>query len=112
MDLKTLIKILSSKNIAPFQSFRKIEVGFINDVFSLDNEHIMKVCKFTGNQDAIRREAKLYRYFESKMQIQKLITYDDSKSLIENQYMIYQKIQGENLYNIWHTLSDGDRKVL
>jgi hypothetical protein len=40
MDLKTANKILSAQNIPPAHSINKIEVGFTNDVYSLDEDYI------------------------------------------------------------------------
>lgn len=90
----------------------KIEVGFSNTVYSIDDKYILKVCTDIDNQKAFEREASLYAYFENILPVPKLIAYDKSKTLIEYDYLLYHKIPGDNLYNVWHKLSVEKRKIL
>ena len=59
-----------------------------------------------------RNEVRLYDYFQNKLPVPSLVTYDNSWSLAQRHYMIYEKIDGHNLYDIWHQLSDKQRRQI
>ena len=90
---------------------RRLKVGFTNEIYQLDDEYILKICS-AGNEMPFRNEVRLYDYFHSKLPVPRLLTYDDSWSLVPRHYMIYERIGGENLYNVWHKLSDEQRRQI
>ena len=111
MDVSTVHKILAAQDVPPANSVKQIEVGFTNTVYSVDDRYILKVCTDTkGNESPFRLEVELYEYFNATLPVPRLIAYDDSKTLIPYHYMLYPKIEGDNLYNVWHTLSREERR--
>ena len=90
----------------------KIQVGFTNDIFSVDEQYIIKICKDRHNEPSFRREAELYQHFYPKLPVPHLKIYDDTKSLLDKDFMIYDKIKGDNLYNVWHQLTNELRRDL
>lgn len=112
MQLDLANKIFTVHQLPKVTTIKKIEVGFTNEVYSINDKFIIKLCQNTTNETPFKREATLYNYFQEKLPVPQLITFDDSKSIYPKNYMIYPKIQGENLYNVWHTLSDELRRNL
>lgn len=110
MDIETLKKVFAANNLTEPQSFRKINVGFTNTVYAVDEQNILKVCNDSNNEKPFTLEAKLYEHFKNELPVPQLIAFDGSKSVLANTYMLYPMITGENLYNIWHTYSDETRK--
>lgn len=110
MNLATVNKILKAHNLGAAQSFSKIEVGFTNAVYLVDDSYILKVCESDDNETPFRNEAKLYEYFAKRLPVPQIIHYDDTKELYTRDYLLYTKIHGDNLYNVWHLLSNEQRK--
>lgn len=112
MDIKQLRAIFDSNSLPEPESFAKVAVGFSNKVYSVDDKYILKVCGDESDEEPFEREATLYRFYQGVLPVPKVRVYDDSKSLLEYSYMIYDKIQGENLYNIWHRLTVEQRRSI
>lgn len=112
MNYEVIGKIFVINGLAKPKSIDKIEVGFTNEVYSVDDKYIIKFCTDSNNKLAFEREAVLYKFYERQMPVPHLVIYDNNKSIVDSDYMIYKKIQGENLYNVWHKLSDNQRKSL
>jgi len=88
---------------------KKLDVGFTNTIYRLDDKYILKICS-AGNEMPFRNEVRLYEYFQNKLPVPRLLTYDNTWSLIPQHYMIYERIDGDNLYNVWHQFSDEQRR--
>ncbi len=102
---------LPSKHNLPFvESLSRIPIGFTNEVYSVNDSFILKVCKKKSDEVWFKREVSLYTFFAEKIPVPQVIVFDSSKKIIPHFFMIYHKIQGENLYTKWHELSDKQRK--
>jgi aminoglycoside phosphotransferase (APT) family kinase protein len=112
MDIGILNKIFTYHSLIKPNSFNKIESGFTNQVYLIDDIFILKICSDKNNERAFRQEAILYRYFIGKLPVPELILYDDSKKVFKKNFMIYYKIKGDTLYSIWHNLSQETRRDL
>lgn len=103
-------KILIKHGLKLSGEAKKIDVGFTNTVYQLSDKYILKICS-EGNEIPFKNESRLYEYFQDKLPVPKLIAYDQSNT-ITHPYMIYKKIDGDNLYNVWHQLSDAQRQQI
>lgn len=113
MKLDTANKILSNFSLPTVRSIHKLDVGFSNAVYQLGNDYILKLCTdIANNEPSFRNEARLYDYYREKLPVPHLITYNESKSLIKYSFMLYKKIAGNNLYDVWHTLSTPQKKMV
>jgi aminoglycoside phosphotransferase (APT) family kinase protein len=112
MEELKIKQLLQTNGIQGAVSIRKIDVGFTNTVFNIDNKYIIKICRLESNEPFFKREAQLYQFFKTALPVPQLLTYDDSKSVIDSHYMIYPIIEGDNLYNVWHELSVDQRKSI
>lgn len=112
MDKKSIRAIFGRLAIPAPEKLEKIAVGFTNEVYSLDDKYILKVCIRPDNEEPFTREVAFYRFYEGKLPVPHILAHDASKVVIGHDYMVYSKIPGENLYNVWHTLTPAQRKSL
>ncbi|MFH1694398.1 MAG: aminoglycoside phosphotransferase family protein [Patescibacteria group bacterium] len=110
MNQKTVEKIFSKHNLGQVNSIEKIEIGFTNEVYSVNNEFIFKVCKAESNEDNFQREKLFYDFFKGDIPVPEVTVYDDSKQVYERVFMVYPKIEGDNLYAKWHLMDNKERR--
>ncbi len=110
MDKKIVEQIFIQHNLGKVKSFKKIGIGFTNEVYSVNDEFILKVCEDEDNEEKFEREVFFYDFFKDKIPVPKIILYDNSKKIYDKFFMIYPKIQGDNLYSKWHLMSNSERK--
>jgi aminoglycoside phosphotransferase (APT) family kinase protein len=108
-DVKSMFK---SAGLDTPTNTEKINVGFSNDIFSVDSTFILKSAKSEGNNTYLDREIYLCNLLKAKLPIPKIIYSDTSKQLIDRNFIIYEKVQGDNLYRKWHEYDDNDRKAI
>lgn len=58
MDIGILKKVFAANNLPKPQVFRKINVGFTNTVYAIDETYILKVCSDSNNEKPFALEAK------------------------------------------------------
>ena len=76
------------------ESIKKIEIGFTNEVYLVDNKYILKVCKDPGNEERFEKEVFCYDYFKSKISVPEVVVYDNSLEIYPRFFMIYPKMKG------------------
>jgi len=109
MDQKIVEQIFLHHGLGEIKSFQKIEIGWTNKVFSVNDNFILKFCEDETNEEKFEREVFFYEFFENKVPVPKIRIYDNSKKIYGKFFMIYPKIQGDNLYSKWHLLSNEER---
>ena len=89
----------------------KVNAGFTNTVYILDNKYIIKICSDKNNKDRFTQEIKFYLSNNDNKYIPRLYNYyiSDNK---DYSYEIIEKVEGVTLYNVWHTLSLEERKYV
>ncbi|NQV89709.1 MAG: aminoglycoside phosphotransferase family protein [Parcubacteria group bacterium] len=110
MKNEVIKKVFSENSIKDVTSIKKIEVGFSNDVYSVDDKYILKVCKSEENEYRFKRESHFYKFFHKKIPVPNVIIFDDTKKVIDKLYTIYHKIEGDNLYSQWHLMDERTRR--
>lgn len=110
MKFELAKQIFKQHNLGIITNIKKIDVGFTNHVYLVDDNYILKVCVEEENEKNIEKEVYLYRLLSEKIPVPDVLVYDTSKMLFDKHYLIYKKIEGENLYNVWHTMTDEERK--
>lgn len=112
MNRNKIEQILLQNNLEKAESIEKIKIGFTNDVYSINDKYILKVCKDINNEGNFEREVFFYDLFRDKIPVPRIISYDNSKKLYNKFFTIYHKIQGDNLYSKWHLISNSERKSI
>ena len=112
MSDKQIKELFKSNNLPEPNDIQKVAVGFTNVIYSIDEQYILKICNDVLNEERFENEAAFYTLFKDMLPVPKVIIYDKSRKLIQSPYMIYEKIVGDNLYNVWHIYSDEQRRSI
>ncbi|WP_066498123.1 phosphotransferase family protein [Abyssisolibacter fermentans] len=107
-----IAKIFNKKNIDVVSKIKHLDIGFTNDIYVINNKYILKVCVNEQNEKNFNRECFCYNYLKDIIPVPNIIVSDTSKNIIDRYYMIYKKIDGDNLYSKWHLFSKEDRKYI
>ena len=110
MNKAFLSTIFKLNNLGKVTSFQRIEIGFTNKVYFVNNEFIVKVCDDEANEQNFAKEVFFYSVFKNKIPVPDIIIYDTSKKLYNKHYIVYPSIKGDNLYLKWHLLCIEKRK--
>src|SRR3989339_797611 len=112
MDKTDAQQIFSYHNLGPVNSFDKIEIGFTNKVYSINNQYILKVCADVENENKFLREEFFYNLFNGQLPVPKIVVFDDTKKIYNKFYVVYHKIQGDNLYSKWYLMTNLEKKEI
>jgi aminoglycoside phosphotransferase len=82
--------------------------GMKNSVHIINDKYVLKVCN-TANHKDFKKELRLYRFFQNKIPVPKIIASDTRKEVFSRSFEIYQIIQGDNLFSQWHQLTNPQR---
>lgn len=112
MNKKITQRILQKHNLGQIKSYSKINIGYTNKVYSVNDEYILKVCEDMKNEVNFAKEVFLYQFFKNKIPVPDVIIFDQSKTIYGKSYMIYKKIHGDNVYSIWHLITNQERRMI
>ena len=88
----------------------KINVGFTNAIYKVNNSFIVKICNDIDNEDRFKKEIDFYKVNATNNLIPKLFYSNTEKLDIPYFYEILEKVDGLTLYNVWHTFSEKQRE--
>lgn len=112
MDKKIAGKIFREHSLGKVRFIANIEIGFTNKVYLVNDAFILKICEDESNGQKFEMEAFFYNFFKDKIPVPKVSVFDKSKNIYPKFFMIYPKIEGDNLYSKWHLLSNRQRKTI
>lgn len=90
----------------------KINVGFTNTIYTVNDTYIIKICTNPNNEESFKNEIRFYQENSSNRFIPKLYYASTKKEIIPYYYEIIEKIVGVSLYNVWHTLTEEKREEI
>lgn len=105
-------RIFAEASIGEIESIRKIDIGFSNDIYSIDDRYILKACRSDEGGDSHRRDVYLCSLLQGSIPAPRIILSDTSKTLTDRFYMIYPMIPGANLYARWHLFDSHSRREI
>lgn len=88
----------------------KINVGFTNTIYKINDSFIVKICTNSDNENNFTKEIEFYKANEDNELIPKLYYSSIDKQDIPYFYEIIEKVNGVSLYNVWHTFSEEERE--
>ncbi len=107
--MKFISQICKANNLGNIHSCKRQNLGFNRVVCIINDTYVIKICinhdKETGIKNEIQYYEKNQNYFNPK-----LITYDLTKKIIPYIYTVEEKIDGDNLFNIWENLDKKSRE--
>ena len=107
--INTIIK-KNSKLFGDNPQIKKINVGFTNTIFVVNDLYIIKICTNKNNENNFKKEINFYKENIVNNLFPKLYTSDINKIDVSYCYEIIEKIDGLSLYNVWHTFSEVERE--
>lgn len=90
----------------------KVNVGFTNIVYIINDKYIVKICSDINNEEKFRKEINFYNSNKNNNLIPKLYLANIDKDGIPYMYEILEKIEGVSLYNVWHLLNEMQREEI
>lgn len=90
----------------------KINVGFTNTIYNINDSFIVKICTNTNNENEFQKEIDFYKTNEENSLIPKLYYSSTDKKDIPYFYEIIEKVEGVSLYNVWHTFNEEQREEI
>ncbi len=93
MNKEILKQIFLQHNLEGVKFIKKINIGFTNTIYSINDNFILKICKKISNEKNFEKEVFFYSFFKDKIIFPKIIVYDKSKKLYNKNFIIYNKIQ-------------------
>lgn len=90
----------------------KINVGFTNTIYSINDFFIVKICTNSNNENRFQKEINFYKTHKDNSLIPKLYYSSTDKKDIPYFYEIIEKVNGVSLYNVWHTFDEEQREEI
>ena len=88
----------------------KINVGFTNEIYKVNDSFIVKICNDIDNEDKFKKEIDFYKANATNTLIPKLLYSNTEKLDVPYFYEILEKIESVTLYNVWYTFSEEQRE--
>lgn len=113
--MENIVKDIVNKNKSIFgdnPSINKINIGFTNTIYNVDDKYIIKICSDTNNEEKFIKEISFYENNKDNELIPKLYYSSVDKTDIPYMYEIIEKVKGVTLYNVWHKLDESEREEI
>lgn len=113
--MSNIIDLILKNNYSIFGGINKVEkinVGFTNTIYSINDSFIVKVCTNTNNEESFLKEIEFYKQNQDNTLIPKMYYSNTEKKDIPYFYEIIEKIDGVSLYNAWHTFNEDKREEI
>lgn len=101
----TLNKILAKEEIG-YHYIEQSTSGFTNVVFFVDERYVVKFSTTKKQVEKLEKEISFYR----NSNLSFIPKYISSGKIDDTSYLIIERIKGETLFHVWHTLSENERK--
>ncbi len=88
----------------------RINVGFTNTIYNVNDSFIVKICTDIDNEKRFMKEIEFYKANSENNLIPKLFYSDTNKEEIPYFYEILERAKGVTLYNVWHTFTEEQRE--
>lgn len=111
--MQEIINKIIEKNKSLFKDnpiVKKINVGFTNTLYSINDSFIIKICTDINNEPKFNKEIEFYNANKENDLIPKLYYANTDKTDIPYYYEILEKINGVSLYDVWHTFNEKQRE--
>lgn len=113
--MEKIINKILKQNISLFginPIVEKINVGFTNTIYNINDSFIVKICTNINNENEFKKEIDFYKSNEENSLFPKLYYSSNDKKDIPYLYEIIEKVEGVSLYNVWHTFNEEQREEI
>lgn len=110
LSLKKAREICKKYNLKTPNQVTRIEKGMTNDVFSLDDDHVIKIATYYADLVDLGKENWIYGELQKAcIPSPQVYGYDDSKTIIPYSYIVLEKVKGVSLDDAWPSLSEEEK---
>lgn len=92
-----------------YKEVKKLNIGFTNTIYTVDDKFVIKICTNPNNEEKFKKEIYFYNNKENDL-IPKLYYFNTNKDKVPYIYEIIEKIDGDSLFDVWHTFSEYERE--
>ena len=113
--MEEIIQKILKQNESLFGSnpiVKKINTGFTNTLYNVNDLYIIKVCTDINNEEKFKKEISFYNANTDNSLIPKLYVSNIDKSDVPYMYEILEKIDGVSLYDVWYKLDESEREEI
>ena len=111
MDKTINLIVSNNENIfGKNPQIKKINVGFTNTIYEINDLFIVKICSNVNNEENFKKEIDFYNKNKDNTLIPKLYYSSIDKKIVSYYYEIIEKIKGVSLYDVWHKYSELERE--
>lgn len=110
MKYPDIKKIFEQAGLAVAVSIRKLEIGFSNDVYCINEKYMLKIVKEKEESTNLKKEIYLCKLLQDKIPTPKIVYSGSAKDLDNRLFFVYPKIEGETLNSLWHLASVDQRR--
>lgn len=113
--MQEIIDLIINKNRKLFgdnPNIARINVGFTNTVYNINDTFIVKICTSPNNEENFKKEIAFYNSNLENHLIPKLYYANIEKEDVPFYYEIIEKVKGVSLYSVWHTFSEEQREEI
>ena len=103
-------QFLLKHNFGELISLRKMNEGFLNSLYEINNEFILKICGDVVLESHFKNGLELIHHFQGKLPVPVVIEKDFTKKLLPSIFYFYYKIPGVPLSSTWHTIDNLTRE--
>ena len=110
-----VVNLILNKHIDLFgesPDIERINVGFTNVIYIINNKYILKICSNSTNENNFLNEINFYKNNNIQDYIPKLYYSNTEKNEVPYLYEITEKVEGQTLFHIWHRLNEIERKEI
>ena len=111
--MDNIISLIIKNNESLFgtnSSVEKINIGFTNTLYKVNDSYIVKVCTDINNEVNFKNEINFYNSNKNNSLIPKLYYFDIEKKDVPYYYEVLEKVNGVSLYSVWHTYTEEERE--
>jgi Phosphotransferase enzyme family. len=109
-DMENLIKNILEKHNINYKKISKINIGFTNETYNIDNKYIVKLCVHDFNENRFKNEVNFIEKNQGKKYVLTLLNFNIKKHSFSHYYEVFEKFEGTTLYNVWHLLTETERE--
>lgn len=113
LSMQEIINKIIKQNSSLFGTnpiIEKINVGFTNTIYKINDSFIVKICTNNDNENNFTKEIEFYKANKENSLIPNLYYSNTDKQDIPYFYEVIEKVEGFSLYNVWHTFSEEQRE--
>src|SRR5205814_597461 len=105
-------RILDAHGLGPLRALTPFTGGWINPVFLLNGEYVLRIRPAGKSGGAFLTEAALCARLRGKAPVPEILAVDTSREVLDADYMLARRLPGESLTRAWLRASPPVRERL